>query len=100
MERWSVEAICDVDPFEIRNRVGDECGGGWGCGCDGVLPGFLHVGVHDEEGVVGEVYGYLALDVGAGGRIASVWRYGLADAELAGDAKGKGADHWAWSEVG
>jgi hypothetical protein len=68
-----------------------------------VLPFFLHVGVHHQEGVVREVDGDLACLVrsgGGGGVVGVILGDDAADAELAGDAEGEGADDGAGSEVG
>lgn len=78
-------------------------------GGDGVFPRLLHVGVHDQEGVMREVDGDLTCQVGVlvllG--VGGAWGEGgrrrgqdAPDAELAGDAEGERADYWARAEVG
>ena len=118
MERWPIEAICNVDALEVGDRVRDKCGRGRSCRCYRVLPGFLHVGMHDEEGVVGKMDGNLTLDICAvGGLILAlapddnfiflvtviaivIGRNDLTNAEFTGHAEGERADCWARAEIG
>ena len=107
MEALPVMAIGDVDPLVAGDGMRIDGLGG----VDAVFPSFLHFGVHDQEGVVGEVDRDLALGVTAaccgggfflvlfvvvGGRVFVFFIGGggggvcggedFADAEFAGDA--------------
>ena len=113
VEAVAVVAVRDVDAPGARHGVRVDGLGGR----HAVLPFFLHVGVHDQEGVVREVDGDLAGEV----RVVVAVALGLAfivlgvaavvggvilvlgkhapDTEFAGDAEGEGTDYGARSQV-
>lgn len=89
MQTLLVVPVGDVDPLVPRDRVRVDGRGGR----DAVLPLLLHRGVHDQQRVVRQVDGELALGVGASlvvvvvaALVVMVAGDDLADAELAGYA--------------
>lgn len=104
VKRLSIPSIRDIQPLVPGERVRFD----GLCRCDAVFPLLLHLGVHDEEGVVREVNGDLAFFVCAsevdcfGGVGVSARRWttdNLPDTEFAGNTEGKAADYSARTEI-
>jgi hypothetical protein len=102
--RVEIRAVMAVGHVEAL-RPGDGVGRDGRGGGDRVLVGFLHGGVHDQEGIVREVDGDLALFVTVGRFVLVVaWggrlgREDLADAELSCDAEGEASDDGARTQI-
>ena len=92
----AVVPICDVDPLVPGDRVRiDGRRGG-----DAVLPFFLHFRVHDQQRIVREVDGYLALGIGVlGGSVVAVPREDSADTKFASHSQRYRSYDSPWAQV-
>lgn len=96
MEVSSVVPIGDIDSPAPCYRVRINCL----CWCDGVFPFFLHLSVHDQERVVRQVDGDLALQVGISpcSLVHVLWN-NPPDTELSSNAQGQRTDHSSRTKV-
>lgn len=99
LKTFPVMAVGDIDPFIPSNRMGID----GGSRMDAVLPFLLHLRMHHQKRIVGQMDCYLTFSICSlilrACGVVIISSDNLADSKLSGDTKTQATNDCSWSEI-